>query len=370
MRLALVTPGGVDESGTERVIPAFLWLIERLARRHDVHVFAFAQEPEPRDWNLLGARVHNVGTVGAWRRRFQRTFAREHRDAPFDLLHALFGGSAMHAIPAGLRFGLPVVTHLTGGELVALREIGYGSQLTLRGRWGIAAATRLSRAVTVGTPHMRRLAGDLGVPARLVPLGVALDRWPIRAPRARDSSRPARLLHVSDIRPVKDHGTLLEMARLLRDRGRSFELHLAGFDTTSGATQRSDAARAVADVACWHGMLSRDALYALVCASDLLIHTSRHEAGPMAVLEAAVCGVPTVGSDVGHVNEWAPDAAVAVPVGDPRALADAVADLLDDEPRRIRHAMAAQSRAAAIDADFTASSFERLYEDVLSAPCR
>ena len=50
MKLAIVTPGGVDESGTERVIPAFLWLIERLARRHDVHVFALSQEPRPRDW--------------------------------------------------------------------------------------------------------------------------------------------------------------------------------------------------------------------------------------------------------------------------------------------------------------------------------
>ena len=87
----------------------------------------------------------------------------------------------------------------------------------------------------------------------------------------------------------------------------------------------------------------------------------------MAVLEAAVCGVPTVGTDVGHVNEWAPDGAVAVPVGDPRALADAVAELLDDEPRRMRIAFAAQARAVAIDADFTASSFERLYETVLSA---
>ena len=365
MRLALVTPGGVDESGTERVIPAFLWLVERLARRHDVHVFALSQEAEPRDWSLLGARVHNVGTVGAWRLRFQRTFAREHRIAPFDLLHALFGGSAIHAIPAGLRFRIPVVTHLTGGELVALHRVGYGAQRTLRGRLATRAVTSMSRAVTVGTEYMARLARERGMPARLVPLGVALDRWPVRAPRDRDPRRPARLLHVSDVRPVKDHRTLLEAARLLRERGRPFELHLAGFDTTGGATQRSDAARAVADVAHWHGLLSREALRALVCESDLLLHTSHHEAGPMAVLEAAVCGVPTVGTDVGHVGEWAPDAAVAVPVGDPRALADAVSELLDDEPRRMRLAFAAQARAVAIDADFTASSFERLYEAVL-----
>ncbi len=370
MRIALVTPGGVDESGTERVIPAFLWLVERLTRRHDVHVFALAQEPEPRDWSLLGAQVHNIGTVRGRRRRFQRTFAGVHRAAPFDVLHALFGGSGTHAITAGLRHRIPVVTHLTGDELVALGEVGYGVQRTLRGRLAIKVVTAMSRAVTVGTPYMGGLARDLGVSARLVPLGVALDRWHVRPPRERDTSRPARLLNVSDVRPVKDHRTLLEAAKLLRERGRAFELQIAGFDTTMGAMQRTEVAREVADVVRWRGLLSRDALYALMCESDLLLHTSRHEAGPMAVLEAAVCGIPAVGTDVGHVNEWASDAAVAVPTGDPRALADATGALLDDEPRRMRLAHAAQARAVAIDADFTASSFERIYADVVSAPRR
>jgi len=370
VKLALVTPGGVDESGTERVIPAFLWLIERLAHRHEVHFFALAQEPRPREWSLLGARVHNVGTVGARRLRFQRTFAREHRAAPFDLVHALFGGSALRAIPAGVRFGIPVVTHLTGGELVRLPEVGYGDQRTLRGRLATKMVGAMSSEVSVGTTYMQRLAHDLGISAQLVPLGVALDRWPRRAPRPRDPSGTARLLNVSDVRPVKDHRTLLEAAALLRARGVRFELHLAGYDTTNGATRRSDEARTVADLTHWHGMLSRDALRALVCESDLLLHTSRHEAGPMAVLEAAVAGVPTVGTSVGHVEEWAPDAAVAVRPGDPGALADAVGALLEDEPRRMRLAHQAQARAVAIDADFTAASFERLYADAIARRAR
>ena len=366
MRLALVTPGGVDESGTEHVIPAFLWLIERLARRHDVHVFALFQEPRPRDWRLLGAQVHNVGSVGARRLRFQRAFACEHRVAPFDLVHALFGGSALHALPAGMRFGIPVVTHLTGGELVRLPEVAYGEQRSVGGRVRMRAIATLSSAVSVGTTYMQRLASDLGISARLVPLGVALDRWRPMEPRSRDTSRPVRLLVVADIRPVKDHRTLLEAAALLRGRGVRFELHLAGYDTTGGAMQRSDAARAVAEVTHWHGVLGRERLRALMRESDLLVHSSRHEAGPVAVLEAAVAGLPTVGSAVGHVEEWAPNAAVAVPSGDAAALAGAVAELLDDEPRRLRLAHEAQRRAVAIDADFTAASFERLYANVLA----
>jgi len=366
MKLAVVTPGGVDESGTDRVIPAFLWLIERLARRHEVHVFALAQEPRPRDWPLLGATVHNVGTVGARRLRFLRLFAREHRVAPFDLVHALFGGSAVHAISAATWFRLPVLTHLTGGELVRIPEVGYGARLSPRGRIATRLIVAGSTRITVGTPHMRRLAESLGIRAGLVPLGVALDRWPPAAPRVRDGTRPARLLHVADLRPVKDQPMLLTAAALLRARGVPFELHVAGFDTTNGVIQRSAAARAVADVVHWHGLLAREPLRRLVEESDLLVHTSRHEAGPIAVLEAAIAGVPTVGTDVGHVNEWAPDAAVAVPVGDAGALADAIGSLLTDEPRRLTLARAAQHRALAIDADYTAASFERSYGELVA----
>jgi len=111
-------------------------------------------------------------------------------------------------------------------------------------------------------------------------------------------------------------------------------------------------------------VLRRDALRGLMDEADLLVVTSRHEAGPVVVLEAAVAGVPTVGTSVGHVADWAPYAAVAVPVGDAAALAREIAALATDESRRLRLARDAQRRATEIDADYTAAAFERLYRDV------
>jgi hypothetical protein len=40
-----------------------------------------------------------------------------------------------------------------------------------------------------------------------------------------------------------------------------------------------------------------------------MVVSSRHEAGPVAVLAAAVAGVPTIGTCVGHIAERAPSAA-------------------------------------------------------------
>ena len=87
----------------------------------------------------------------------------------------------------------------------------------------------------------------------------------------------------------------------------------------------------------------------------------------MVMLEAAVAGVPTVGTAVGHVADWAPDAAVAVPVGDAEALADVLARLARDEAERLRLAEAAQTRALACDADATARLHQEVYARVRHA---
>ncbi len=364
MKLALVVPGGLDRSGVHRVIPALLWLIERLARRHEVQIFALHQELEPAHWELLDARVLNIGTAPGWRRRFFDGFAAEHRVAPFDAIQALWGTQGVYAALAGWRHRVPVALHLGGGELVALPEVRYGGWLTLRGRIGLRVAFAGARRVTVASEFMQRLAARRGVRAEVLPLGVALDHWPVARPRSRDLSRPARLLSIGDIRPVKDQSTLLNAAAYLAASSVRFELDIAGYDHMSGAAQALARALGLGSIIRWHDVPEREPLRALVEAADLLLVSSRHEAGPPAVLEAAVAGVPTVGTAVGHVVDWAPAAAVAVPVGDSTALGEAVQALLAEEPRRLAIAHLAQRRALEIDADDTAARRERIYQEL------
>jgi glycosyltransferase involved in cell wall biosynthesis len=367
MRIALVVPGGVDRSGEERVIPAFVWLIERLARRHDVHVFAMHQEPAYGTWDLRGARVENIGTARFRRSRFLARFAAAHRTARFDIVHAIFGGVGTLAALAAVRHGIPCMLHLAGGEPAALHGIRYGSRLSARSRLGLRIAIAGAQRVTVATRYMQRLVADIGVPSEVVPLGVALDRWPVRRPQSREVTRTVHLVHIGDLRPVKGQDTLLTAAAMLVRDGADVRLDIAGLDTMNGALQRSDAAREMGRRVAFHGLLSRESLRVLVERGDILIHASLHEAGPLCVLEAAIAGVPTIGTNVGQVSDWAPDAAVATPVGDAAALANAIALLLSDEPRRLRIASEAQARAMRVDADFTALAFERIYDEVIAA---
>ena len=155
MRIALVVPGGVDRSGEYRVIPALLALIRRLARHNDVHVIALSQESTPGEWELAGARVHNVGTRHS-RLNAVRLIRSLHREAPFDVVQAIWSGTCgIVAVVAGRLLGVPSPVHIAGGELIGLPDIAYGGRLKARGRLREALTLRGATAITAAARTRR-----------------------------------------------------------------------------------------------------------------------------------------------------------------------------------------------------------------------
>jgi glycosyltransferase involved in cell wall biosynthesis len=365
MKLALVVPGGVDRTGEFRVIPVLLALIERLARTHEVHVFALRQEPAADSWGFAGAKVHNIGDD--WSRlRAIGAIRAEHRRTPFDLIHAIFSGScSLVAVTAARLLGLPSLVHIAGGELVALHDIDYGGRRSWSGRLRESVVLRGANMVTAASQPILDSLGALGIKGRRVPLGVDLRAWSPRAPRERCSDE-AKLIHVASLNRVKDQPTLLRAMALLARQGVTFQMDIIGMDTLQGEVdqliRQLDLQRHVHVL----GFKTQRELRPLVESADLLVMSSCHEAGPLVLLEAAAVGVPTVGTAVGHIAEWSPWAALAVPVGDWIALAEAVSRVLANEPLRLRMALAAQRRAIVQDADYTARTFETLYLQLLT----
>jgi len=356
----MVVPGGVDRSGTERVIPTLLALIERVAAEHELHVFALTQEPRPATWPLLGATVHNAGTRRPSLRAFRDILA-EHRRAPFDVLHGIWVSPGLVAGTAGRLLRRPVLLHVVGGDVAALPEIGYGLQRSPAGRLRLRAAARLASQVTANSGYAVRLAAERRVEAERVTYGVSAREWPPLAPRRREPGTEARLLFVASLNRVKDPWTMVRAAAALRDRGVAYRLDVIGGDTLGGEIQGLAESLGVGEGVRFHGFLPQAELRPWMERADLLLVTSRHECGPMVAMEAALAGVPTVGTRVGLLAEWAPDAAMPVPAADPGALADAVVALLGDEDRRLRLAEAAQRRALADDADHAAARVLEIY---------
>ena len=369
VRIAFVVPGGVDRSGTTRVIPALLSLLERLARRHDVHVVALRQEAAPGTWPLLGATIHNLGMpdTGLPLTGLLRFAPRLSRLlsvlGPFDVVQAFWANTpALLAAFAARHHRLPLVVHIAGGELAALPEIGYGGWLHRRERWKTRLALRRAARVTAGSIFLQHLAASRGITAEVVPLGVDPSLFP---PGPLREGKALRLLHVASLNAVKDPSTLLRALRRVADAEPDVRLDVAGEDTLGGAVQaEADRLGLSRNVAC-HGFLPQDRLWPLYRDADLFIVSSRHEAQCVSLLEAACCGIPTVGTAVGLVADLAPGAAAAVPVGDDAALAAAILTLLRDGEERRRMGDRARGFAVAHDADHTAEVFERIYAEVV-----
>ncbi len=382
MKIGFVVLGGVDRGGEYRVTPCLLWLLERLAREHEVHVYALQQYPQPCRYDLLGAHVSNAGSRPRGLRALAQIVA-EHRQSPFHVLHAI-SAAPMGVIAgvAGRFLGVPVVLHVTGGELVSLPDIGYGGRANWRGRLWLRIASASAARVIAPSKSTQQQALELGIAAECLPFGVALDRWPASSPRerpTRDSPQPnqahqnrgprarRRLIHVASLNRVKDQETLLRAVRRIQAAGVSFHLDVVGEDTLHGEIQRFADEQGLGNAVTFHGFLTHAELRPLVDQAHVLLVSSLHETGPLVALEAAVAGVPTVGTAVGHLPEWSPEAALTVPVGDDEALARAAIELLKDEPRRLAIAKRAHARAIQENADWTVRRIVEIYKELAAS---
>jgi glycosyltransferase involved in cell wall biosynthesis len=365
MKIGIVSPGGFDRSGRERVIPAFLWFVERLARRHEVHIYTLYQNPKPDRYPLLGATVHNLG----YRRRRPgmnqmaqtlRAIGSEHRRGHFDVLHGLWATeSGLIAALAGRMARLPSVVTVMCGELVALPAIGYGAQLRPASRYLVGLTLRLAGIVTSESEYARRLLQQHRPDARLLTLGVDLDRF--CPPEHLEPGPPWRLLHVASLNRVKDQPTLLQAFAMIHAAEPATHLDLIGEDTLHGEIPRYAADLGLSGAVTFHAFQPTEVVAERMRRSHLLLHSSLSEAAPLVFLEAAACGVPTVGTAVGLIADAAPNAAFAVPVGDAPSMAKATLHLLRSPEDRSRMGRNALAFAQARDADRTACDLEALY---------
>jgi glycosyltransferase involved in cell wall biosynthesis len=109
------------------------------------------------------------------------------------------------------------------------------------------------------------------------------------------------------------------------------------------------------------GRLSDADLAVVLGGAAVLVAPSRAEGFGLPVLEAMAAGVPVVSSDAPALVEVGGGATVTVPVGDSRALAEALAEVVGSPALRARLASAGMQRAADFSWAATARALWELY---------
>jgi len=357
MKIGLIVPG-FSAGPDDWCIPVLVDVVRELRRHVDLHVFAIRYPYHRGRYDLHGAQVHALG--GATTRGVARgalfaaayaALAAEHRRGRFDVLHGVWiDEPGFLAVMAGRLLGAPSVVSLMGGELVGFPDIGYGGRLTPSNRVLATVALRGAARVTAGCSSGMALARACLPPrhrgkVQRVVWGIdpavfvgGASRPEPTAEAIRDeppeNSRPFTVLHVGSLLAIKDQATLLRAFARLRAAEPAARLDIAGDGPLRFSLASEATALGISEAVTFHGHVPRHGLSALYRAADVLAVSSRHEGQGVVVLEAALCGLPVAGAEVGLVADFAPDAALAVPPGDAVALADALGLLRQSDMRR------------------------------------
>ncbi|ELY64783.1 glycosyltransferase family 4 protein [Natronococcus jeotgali] len=213
------------------------------------------------------------------------------RTGDYDLVHGHYGLVAPFALAQPTR---PVVMSLWGTDLMS--DMGWLETIS---RYG----ARFADAAIVPSPAMSR---ELDVDHLEIPFGIDTDLFrpiPRRDARERvgwDADERIALFPYDPDRDEKDYPR---------------------------AERIADLADAELDVRTIEGVPYEEMPY-YMNASDLLLVTSKREAGPMAVKEAAACNVPVVSTDVGFVRETVGEVDNCVVSDDDRELAAGLESVL------------------------------------------
>ena len=244
-------------------------------------------------------------------------------EAP-DLVHAhviIPAGTAAARVAPELGVPLVVTEHWSDFESLA-RAGGSGNLIrsTLR---------RASQVVAVGPILADQVrAVDPTVPLRVIGNAIDTDFYAeVVAPEAPEA-RPTRLLIIGRLIAAKGLHDLLDAMQIARSGGTETELAIVGDGHLRAELERRATALGLGGVCSFDGPLGRDGVRSRLQWCDALVVASHYETFGVTVAEALATGRPVIATRCGGPEFVMGDACgVLVPVRDPAALAQAIADL-------------------------------------------
>ena len=237
-----------------------------------------------------------------------------------------------------------------------------------------ARAAAAAAVVTVSRANARHIERVFGVPAAhvsVIPCGVDTERFrPASGPRP----EPPRILCVARLVKVKNHELLLRACAALKDRGHEFRCVLVGDGVERGEVEARRAGLHLDEVVEMTGAADQDGVLERWREAQIGVLTSSSEGMPVALMEAAACGVPVVATAVGGVGELVEHGltGLLVPAGDDAALADALEQLLTEPDTARKMGKAARLRAEELfsvhrEVDALLALWDRILERRLTA---
>lgn len=289
-----------------------------------------------------------------------------HRQFPFDLIHAHFTyPDGVVAARLARRYGVPFV--ITEHNLWGPWMNEFPSVV----RRTIWAARQSACHIAVSEAARSRIEEFAGTLTRSVVIPVPVDPTEFTLPTDPEAFDPDQILFVGAVRPVKGVDVLLQALRRLVDRGRATRLTIVG-DAFYSAYRREE--NRLRELTAQLGLGTRvefvgkkrpPELTRTIQQSALLVLPSRMESLGLVLAESLACGTPVVATRCGGPEDIVNDrVGVLVPPGDPEALAEGIAHVLDNR-RRYDPAELRRHALGKFGIESVGERLRQVYEEVL-----
>jgi glycosyltransferase involved in cell wall biosynthesis len=223
------------------------------------------------------------------------------------------------------------------------------------------AAYRFATKVVANSPAAERVLRQEGLAAgsiAMIPNGVDLAAYTDRTA----AQQIRRIVTVANLRPEKEHETLIASAAALVGSHPDLRFHIVGDGPRKRELQDLVIARGLGRHVEFLG--HRDDVPSLLASADAFVLPSRSEAFPNSVIEAMAAGLPVVASAVGGLLDLIDGGrtGILVPPSDSDALTSALRFLVENPARAASMGRAARTEIQQrYSFDRMVSAFERLY---------
>lgn len=336
-------------------------LVSRASRDMQVHLLCL-ESLGPLAHKLAGveATIECIGSPTATVAQSVRALRRRLAQIEPDVVHTHNEKAHIHGALATFGWTTPALVHTRHGR---------GQVGSVLSRAANRLAVHRSRFIACVSADATAVARAEGArPDQLKVILNAIDVPSYDASGFAKRASTPKAVTVARLAPVKDIGTMLHAARLVKNMAPDFRLDIVGDGESRPELEQLSRDLGLSDTVTFHGASNDPRRY--LSSATLFVQSSISEGISLTLLEAMAAGLPVVATDVGGNREVvdAGRTGLLVEPRNPQQLADAVLRVLGSPDHAVAMSGAARVRAERVfDLGRMVAEYEALYREAVDA---
>jgi glycosyltransferase involved in cell wall biosynthesis len=311
MRIAWITSGFSADENDYRGAGAIHNLAKDLSLYPGIKldIYSLYYPKNKPEYKFYNATVFSFGTgkennklskLFIWK-SLLRKFKQEHLKDKYVLIHSIWSNEPGYlASKLSIKYNIPLVTNICGGELADLKAIKHGSRLKYYQKKMVDRTLQGAIKIVSGCDFISDkindyYGSDIYKKVTKIPFGADNDLF-----KAHDKKekKGMSLINIANAVPVKDHLTLFKAVKVVRLKYPEVVINCYGRNL-----KKIYADYINPQYFKLNDFVEYSEIPKVLNQNDIFVLSSLYESQNLSVIEAAFCGLPVVSTDVGVARE-------------------------------------------------------------------